>query len=306
MNEEISLSHGQIHAIAERAARLRRLARQSRGYGVKGDERIVLAYENPYNDPALHGLYMRIEGRQGAFVPLFAKDLGQERNFDASRLPARDQDGHVFHPDMEGIGDDEFDMSPQLRALGWHCTTVSFESDASQEQRDRYSDGNSPDCSYWTPRTPRGKGWLLAAIYDTEDGPVALYVRPAIEPVAAERYAEMADMVHDHLVTMQAAWIEWKRGGGAEAAMQWIENTLVGPGLIPKEDEPWASEAQTYHDANRTEPFPFCFCGRPSNTLAGGKGFCSDAHYKQAKAESEGNAGVRGINSGSPTQSPKE
>lgn len=181
MNEPISLTYHQAQAVAERAARVRKLARQHKGYGVHERTRVIVEIGNPYYtepNPALHGLYLKIEGH-GAPVPLFAKDLGHERNFEASRLPTRDADGHVQHPDMDGIGWDEFDMGPQLRALGWHSTTVCFESDASDEARDRYDEGNSPDCSYWTPTPPEGAGWLLAAIYDTEDGPVALYVRSA-------------------------------------------------------------------------------------------------------------------------------
>lgn len=115
----------------------------------------------------------------GAPVPLFAKDLGQLRTFDAARLPPRDENGHVQHPDMDGIGWDEFDMGPQLRSIGWHSQIVAFESDASAEAQERYDAGNSPDCSYWTPTPPQGDGWLLAAIYDTEEGPVALFVRNA-------------------------------------------------------------------------------------------------------------------------------
>src|SRR5690242_19712948 len=42
----------------------------------------------------------------------------------------------------------------------------------------------------------------------------------------------MVESYNDHLVVMQAAWIEWRRGRGAEEAMIWIENTLDGPGLI--------------------------------------------------------------------------
>src|SRR5690606_29161065 len=47
------------------------------------------------------------------------------------------------------------------------------------------------------------------------------------------------------LAAMQAAWIEWRRGRGADAAMQWIENTLIGPGLIPGDNE---SDAQAFFD----------------------------------------------------------
>jgi hypothetical protein len=174
----IHLNYHQAQAVAARAARVRDLARQSRGYGYTGTERIVLSYESPYNHPEQRGgLFMSIEGRHGAPVPLFAKDLGYERNFEAARMPGRDENGHVYHPDMEGIGFDEFDMGPQLRALGWLSATCSFESDADEAARDSYSESCSPDCSYWTPTPPDGEGWLLAAIYETEDGPVALYVR---------------------------------------------------------------------------------------------------------------------------------
>lgn len=182
MNEPISLSYHQAQAVAERAERIRSLARQSRGYGLKGTERVIVTLGNPYYSeprPENHGYYLAIEGRGGAPVPLFAKDLGYERNFEAARLPARDEDGHLQHPDMDGIGWDEFDMGPQLRALGWISKTVCFEDDADDAARDRYSDDDSADCSYWTPTRPEGAGWLLAAIYDTEEGPVALFVRSA-------------------------------------------------------------------------------------------------------------------------------
>lgn len=178
----ITLDYHQAQAVAERATRLRKLS-QRRGYGLTGTERIELTLDSPYNHPeARGGIFLRVTGRQGAPVPLFAKDIGHERDFAAARLPARDQDGHVQHPDMNGIGFDEFDMGPQLRAIGWHSTTVDFETDATHEQSEQYSDADSPDCSYWTPSWPEGEGWLMAAIYDTEDGPVALYVRKAGDP----------------------------------------------------------------------------------------------------------------------------
>jgi hypothetical protein len=180
MNEQISLTYHQAQAVAERAARIREIARRHKGYGYTERTRVIVAIYNPYyteKNPALHGLYLAVEGTGSAPVPLFAKDLGYARNFEASRLPARDEYGHVQHPDMDGIGWDEFDMGPQLRALGWSSKTVSFEDDATDEAQHRYHESDSPDCSYWTPTTPGGAGWLLAAIYDTEDGPVALFVQ---------------------------------------------------------------------------------------------------------------------------------
>lgn len=96
----------------------------------------------------------------------------------------------------------------------------------------------------------------------------------------------IAGMHHDLLVTMQAALIEWKHGKGAEAALQWIVNTLAGPGLLPGADEPYGKEAQAYMSANRSDPMPTCFCGRPSHIGWMAQGFCSDEHYAQAKAAS--------------------
>ena len=96
---------------------------------------------------------------------------------------------------------------------------------------------------------------------------------------------DLGKIIHDMTVAQQAAWIEWQHGKGAEAGMQWIQNGLFGPGFIPDEDEPYGKEAQAWFDANRADPFPTCFCGRPSNILWMGKGFCCDAHYQQHRAE---------------------
>ena len=103
---------------------------------------------------------------------------------------------------------------------------------------------------------------------------------------------QLSAMFHDKVVGEQAAYIEWQHGKGAEAGMQWIANGLWGPGLIPDEDEPWGTEAQAYYDANKSDPFPQCFCGRPSNQLWMGKGACCDEHMtvirQQAKDAEKG------------------
>ena len=88
----------------------------------------------------------------------------------------------------------------------------------------------------------------------------------------------IAKEYRDLLVVMQAAWIEWQHGGGAEQGMRWIQNTLSGPGLIPDATAPYGTEAQAWFDANRAEPYPKCFCGRPSNILSRDGGFCSETH----------------------------
>lgn len=98
---------------------------------------------------------------------------------------------------------------------------------------------------------------------------------------------DLGKIIHDMTVAQQAAWIEWQHGKGAEEAMTWIHNGLAGPGFIPDEDEPYGKEAQAWYDANRADPFPTCFCGRPSNSLWMGQGFCCHAHYEQRRAEAK-------------------
>jgi hypothetical protein len=52
-------------------------------------------------------------------------------------------------------------------------------------------------------------------------------------PVNHSRAIETAGKItHNMTVANQAAWIEWKHGAGADSAMEWIENGLIGPGLI--------------------------------------------------------------------------
>lgn len=105
-----------------------------------------------------------------------------------------------------------------------------------------------------------------------------------------QAYKELSSMFHDQIVAQQAAWIEWQHGDGAEAGMQWIENGLCGPGHIPDEDAPYGKEAQAWYDANNSDPFPLCQCGRPSNIMWMGQGFCCKAHSDAARASNGGKA----------------
>lgn len=75
----------------------------------------------------------------------------------------------------------------------------------------------------------------------------------AIDEVIRQQHQHniiLGSALHNNGVAMQAAWIEWQHGAGAEEAMDWIHNTLCGPGLIPDEEEPHGTNAQAYFDAN--------------------------------------------------------
>ena len=59
------------------------------------------------------------------------------------------------------------------------------------------------------------------------------------------RFKELDRMFGKNLLVMQAAIIDWRTTGDARNGMEWIFNTLLGPGELPSEDE---KDAQAYFD----------------------------------------------------------
>ena len=102
--------------------------------------------------------------------------------FSAGRLPARGNDGFTHHPDLEliyllvGVDDEGEAADKLIKEMGYKAWNVWMEYD-NPELHDRYGEIGESDCSSWTPSVPDGEGWLLICITDTEDGPVACYVR---------------------------------------------------------------------------------------------------------------------------------
>jgi len=103
-----------------------------------------------------------------------------------------------------------------------------------------------------------------------------------VERLLGERTKSMEEL----LVVMQAVLIEWKHGRGADAALQWVVNTLAGPGLLPDADAPYGREAQMWFNEHSPNNLcPRCACGRPSHIGWMGQGFCCEEHYAAAKAK---------------------
>ena len=107
--------------------------------------------------------------------------MNSEILFDAARMPPRDADGYVWHPDLdERFQHDEWEEYVDLKkfhAVGFQMTTVAFEYDATEEMLKLYYEDGEPGCNSWTPTVPDGEGWQLIAVYDSEDGPHAMFVR---------------------------------------------------------------------------------------------------------------------------------
>ena len=69
-----------------------------------------------------------------------------------------------------------------------------------------------------------------------------------------QRLIEANTIINNLIVANQAAWLEWQHGKGAENAMVWIHNGLVGPGHIPDDsDDDCETDAQKFYDANVLE-----------------------------------------------------
>ncbi|MDW9227041.1 hypothetical protein C7S15_1608 [Burkholderia cepacia] len=115
------------------------------------------------------------ESLQPAAAPI---DLqGLRRSILTSREIVRDQDGMLSHPAVPYL-DEDVNYETFFAAFGIEAAFIHMEDDVDCDTYDRYFASNSPDCSMWTPSSPQGDGWMLLEIYDTEDGPVALYARP--------------------------------------------------------------------------------------------------------------------------------
>lgn len=91
----------------------------------------------------------------------------------------RDENGFWYHPDIPWDRvPEEQSPAPYLNFAGYETHWSEMYDELSNEENDQYANSNSPDVSFWAPKVPAGPEWFLAAIYDTEDGPVALWIRP--------------------------------------------------------------------------------------------------------------------------------
>lgn len=112
-------------------------------------------------------------------------DTAIRKLFDPSVMPPRDEDGMCVHPDLQSdrwnMDDNEeaYDRA-KFAAAGFEIDFVWFESDATEEQANDFVESGDCDVSLWTPTPPAGEGWLFCGIWDTEDMPVAFYVREVV------------------------------------------------------------------------------------------------------------------------------
>lgn len=94
---------------------------------------------------------------------------------------------------------------------------------------------NDWDASYIATACPSKVKALIARLRAAE----------ADAKLARQRVKELDLLFGRYLLAMKASVVEAENGRGHEAAMQWIVNSLAGPGEMPPEDEP---DAQAFFD----------------------------------------------------------
>jgi hypothetical protein len=99
----------------------------------------------------------------------------------------------------------------------------------------KYQDGYTQTC--W-------ELWKARSELENQD---PIIKRLKADCAKSERRAiEYGDIVHKQVLAMRASVVAWQREG-AEIGMQWIANTLAGPGHLPS-DEDTAMGAQPLFD----------------------------------------------------------
>ncbi|UEP39693.1 hypothetical protein LL998_33680 (plasmid) [Burkholderia ambifaria] len=101
---------------------------------------------------------------------------GLRRALLAPRAIVRDENGWLTHPAFPAC-DESVRADLFLAAFGIESAFVSMESEVDSDAYERHLESGDFNCRWWTPTTPAGEGWQLLKIYDTEEGPYALFAR---------------------------------------------------------------------------------------------------------------------------------
>jgi hypothetical protein len=98
----------------------------------------------------------------------------------------RDADGFCIHPALPSFPEGT-DLDLVLRGLGFRAAFVSMETDCADQALVEKVFDEGTSCLAWEPTPPQGDGWNLLEIYDTEEGPHALFVRPMTDTEVQEQ-----------------------------------------------------------------------------------------------------------------------
>lgn len=107
----------------------------------------------------------------------------------APREIVRDAQGWLDHPALP-VCDENVRFDELLGAFGLETYFRAMDGDIDCDAYERIVDAGN-GCAEWTPTPPEGEGWTLLTVYETEDGPYAMFARQK-QPEPRKRYRKSA------------------------------------------------------------------------------------------------------------------
>ncbi|WP_425953022.1 hypothetical protein [Ralstonia pseudosolanacearum] len=156
----VGLTPDQLGAVEEAIAIVR-------GQELKDYDRVVASLQSILS----HALAAQ---RKASFVESYIDLQGLAKQLLAPREIVREGEGWLRHPGFP-VCDENVRADKFLAAFGIESFFRQMDGDVSDERYERFLDEG--DCADWNPTPPEGEGWMLLEIYDTEDGPYALFAR---------------------------------------------------------------------------------------------------------------------------------
>ncbi|QMV54108.1 hypothetical protein [Ewingella americana] len=130
--------------------------------------------------------------------------------------PVRTKEGYGYwtHPDffVPANGNEygvpgEFEAWAKAQAV--EVYTLSLDADPAADDIQAAYEAGEADVSAWNPTPPVGKGWFLASVHDTEDGPYSVWLRCTTEE-QAEIARLKSDFLEKHQLAITAAYEYFK------------------------------------------------------------------------------------------------
>lgn len=131
----------------------------------------------------------------------------------------RDQNGYGALPGFEDFAIPAEGFSPGAVVNGNEIAIVELCDDASAKETAAYWLGGGADISAWVPKAPEGDDWYLAAVAESDEGPIAVFARPGQHgAMTGKAYAAefllgaMIKAATKHMKTLSKPWIDLKEG----------------------------------------------------------------------------------------------
>lgn len=131
----------------------------------------------------------------------------------------RDDNGYGALPGFEDFAVPDEGLAPGAVVNGHEIALVELCDDANAKETAAFWLGGGADISAWQPQPPEGDGWILSAVVESDQGPVAVFAKPGVHGVAdGKAYAAeyllgaMIKAATKHLKTLAKPWIDMKEG----------------------------------------------------------------------------------------------